>query len=117
MFYFCSMADGAALPDLHTAVARARRLLALLRELTEIGMDLARGLSREPHGEVVTRYLRIAKAVRQLIALEFRLTQALQDAASGRWAAAEAERQLRAIADEARKAEAIETLEAAIREG
>jgi hypothetical protein len=111
------MTDGAALPDLNSAVVRARRLLALLRELTEIGMELARGLGREPHADVVTRYCRIAKAIRQLIALEARLAQALEDAASGHWAAEDAERTLRALADEARQAEAIETLGQAVREG
>src|SRR5436190_4077399 len=117
MFYFCSMADANALLDLNTATARARRLLALLRELTEIGMELARRLGREAHGDVVARYVRIAKAVRQLIALEFRLTQALEDAASGRWAAEDATRELAALTDEANRAEAFETLEAAVREG
>jgi hypothetical protein len=111
------MASGIVLPDLDAAAARARRLLALLRELTEIGMELARGLRNETQAaDAVDRFCRIAKAVRQLIALEARLAQALQDAASGRWADDEAERTLRALADEAGKDAAFEAIETAVRE-
>jgi hypothetical protein len=111
------MPDGSALPDLQSAVARTRRLLALLRELTETGMALARGLQHETQiADAVDRFCRIAKAVRQLIALEARLAQALDDVASGRWAAEEAERTLRALADEAGKDAAFEAIEAAVRE-
>jgi hypothetical protein len=115
------MPDGSALPDLPSAVARTQRLLALLRELTETGMELARDLRRElmsgaVGADIDVRFCRIAKAVRQLIALEARLAEALDDVDSGRWAAQEAERQLRTLADQAREDDAFEAIEEALRE-
>src|SRR4051812_21121335 len=97
------MAENATLvPDLAAAVTRTRRLMALLHELTDTGMELARALRRElmaggSASDLELRFCRIAKAVRQLIALEARLDQALNDVASGRWAAEEAQRELRAL--------------------
>ena len=59
---------------------RHERHMATLAELTEIGMDLARELRREvmeagaePPADVALRFARIAKAVRQCVALEARL--------------------------------------------
>src|SRR5436189_6416995 len=108
-------------PDLESAVTRARRLLAILRELTETGMDLVRALRRElmegaAPVDLEIRYCRLAKAIRQLVALEARLAQGLDDAGSGRWADEEAARELSAVAAQARKDTAIETIELAVRE-
>jgi hypothetical protein len=114
------MADSATpIPDLAAAVARTRRLMALLHELTETGMELARGLRREvmstgASAGVEIRFCRIAKAVRQLIALEAKLDQALGDVASGRWAAEDAERELAALTTS--EDAAIEAIETAVRE-
>lgn len=77
---------------------RAARLLGVLAELTEIGMDLARELRREAveaGGEagpdVALRFSRVARAVRQSVALEARLAEEL--AAAAQAAKAEAQRQ------------------------
>jgi regulator of protease activity HflC (stomatin/prohibitin superfamily) len=115
------MPNPVAPSNLESAVARARRLLALLRELSEAGMNLVRGLSRELKDgasavDIEIRYCRLAKAIRQLVALEARLGQALDDVAAGRWEAEEAERSLRALTAQARKDAAFETLEQAVRE-
>jgi hypothetical protein len=121
MFYFCSMADAAAHSDLDAAVARIRRLMALLSELTDTGMELARGLKRELMAggsavEIEVRFCRIARAIRRLVALEARLARALDDVASGRWAGDEASRELDALAAQAHEDEAVEALETAVRE-
>jgi hypothetical protein len=115
------MADGSVHPDLESAAARVRRIIALLRELTEMAMELARALRSEldsagASSDLVNRFCSIAQAVRRLVALEARLAQALEDAASGRWAAEEAERELRALSEAARKDAAIEVVERAVRE-
>jgi hypothetical protein len=121
MFSFCSMVAAPALADLETAKARVGRLCALLAELSGMGMDLVRAL----HGDLmnggraadaVAQFCRLAKAIRQLVALEFRLTQALADVESGRWAAEEAERGLRALAAQARRDAAVEAVGRAVRE-
>ena len=115
------MSSDSASPALESAVARTTRLLALLCELRKMAMDLVRVL----HGQVMDgsapadfdkRFCRLAKAVRQLVALEMRLSQALSDVTSGRWADDEAERELRALAAQARKDAAFDAVEQAIRE-
>jgi hypothetical protein len=121
MFYFCSMPAGPAHSDLQTAVARAQRLLALLGDLSEMGMDLVRDLHRRAMAgagpaDAASQYCRLAKAIRQLVALEMRLAQALEDAESGRWAAEEAERELRALTAKAREDAALEAVEEALRD-
>jgi hypothetical protein len=115
------MLSDSTAPTLESAVARTRRLLALLSELRELGMDLVRVLHRQvmdgsAPADADIRYCRIAKAIRQLVALEMRLAQALDDVASGRWAAEEAERELRALTAQARKDAAFDVLQDAIRE-
>ena len=114
------MSDSAS-PDVESAVARTRRLLKLLCELREMGMDLVRVLHRQAMdgGEILEatrRYCQLAKAIRQLIALEARLSQAITDVRTGRWADDEAGRELRALTAQARKDAAFETVEQAIRE-
>ena len=114
------MSDSAS-PDVESAVARTRRLLKLLCELREMGMDLVRVLHRQAMdgGEILEatrRYCQLAKAIRQLIALEARLSQAITDVRTGRWAEDEAGRELRALTAQARKDAAFETVEQAIRE-
>ena len=115
------MSSDSASPDLESAVARTTRLLALLCELREMGMDLVRVLHRQAMDgagllEAAQRYCQLAKAIRQLIALEARLAQALSDVHSGRWAEDEAQRELHALAVQTRKDAAFETVEQAIRE-
>jgi hypothetical protein len=75
MFMFCSVTDDAANP----AEARAQHRFEVLRELVEIGMELARDVRRqalepaEPDAPAVDhglRFARIARAVRQTLALE-----------------------------------------------
>ena len=57
----------------------ARERLAMLRELAQIGMRLARGVEREAEapeacaGDLVLKFARIARAVRQTLALEARI--------------------------------------------
>jgi hypothetical protein len=90
-------------------------------ELTGMGMDVVRTLTRQVRegrrpADYDLCFCRLAKAIRQLVALEMRLARALDDVAAGRWAAEEAERELRALADEARQDTAVEALEQAIRE-
>jgi hypothetical protein len=115
------MSSDSASHDLESAVARTRRLLKLLCELREMGMDLVRVLHRQAMDggdllEAAQRYCQLAKAIRQLIALEARLAQALSDVHNGRWADEEAERELRALTAQTRKDAAFETVEHAIRE-
>jgi len=61
------------------ADARAQQRLALLRELSEIGMRLARGVEGRAEapdaGDVGLVFSRIARAVRQTLALEARLEE------------------------------------------
>lgn len=81
-------------PALAAAHARAQQRLAMLHELAEIGMRLARRLdaqAEEPDaGDVGLVFSRIARAVRQTLALEARLEAEL--AGLTRQAAAERER-------------------------
>jgi hypothetical protein len=121
MFYFCSMSPNSAPPTLESAVARTRRLLTLLCELRQMGMDLVRALHRQTMdgagpADADLRFCRLAKAIRRLVALEARLARALDDVASGRWAAEEAERELGSLTAQARKDAAFDVLEGAIRE-
>jgi hypothetical protein len=94
-----------------SAAARMRRILAMLRELTELGMALARGLPELGVLTAADRFPRIARAIRQLIALEVRLARALDEADRGTWAPDEAARRLSTLADEVHDNEAIEALE------
>jgi hypothetical protein len=62
--------------------ARAQQRLEMLRELAEIGMTLARGVERQAQapeaGDLGLVFARIARAVRQTLALEARLEGELQ---------------------------------------
>jgi len=67
------------------AEARSQQRLAMLHELAEIGMRLARGVERRAEaaedgqgGDVGLVFSRIARAVRQTLALEARLEEELQ---------------------------------------
>jgi hypothetical protein len=100
-----------ALIEQDCAAARMRRILAILRELTELGMALARRLPELDLLTAADRFPRIARAVRQLIALEARLAQALTEVARGTWAPDEAAHTLNTLADEIQDHEAIETIE------
>lgn len=66
--------------------ARAAQRLAMLAELAEIGMDLARALGHQGaaeacdetrRGDLALGFTRVARAVRQTLALEARLAEAL----------------------------------------
>jgi hypothetical protein len=108
MFSFCSMTDLPAIaappsdPDRDAPGACAcgaaghlgRERLAMLHELAQIGMRLARGVEREAEapdvsaGDLVLKFARVARAVRQTLALETRIegelaTRAREDAAAG----------------------------------
>jgi hypothetical protein len=100
-----------AAADLESATARMRRILAMLRELAELGLALARGLPELGLLKAADRFPRIARAIRQLIALEVRLAQALAEADRGTWTPDEAARALNTLADEVQDSEAIETIE------
>src|SRR5205085_3996351 len=95
------MLAASASSDMDSATARVRRILHILQELTELGMDLARGLRGAGTLEAVDKFVRIARAIRQLIALEARLAQALDAVDRGAWAPDEAARNLNALADQA----------------
>jgi len=75
MFMICSVIDDAA----SSAEARAQHRFEVLRELVEIGMELARDVRRQalepaepqsPPIDYSLRFGRIARAVRQTLALE-----------------------------------------------
>lgn len=77
MFTICSVTDDAA----SSAEARAQHRFEVLRELTDIGMELARDVRRqalgpaEPEAQPIDyslRFGRIARAVRQTLALQER---------------------------------------------
>jgi len=111
MFYFCSMRSPTAAIEQECAAARIRRILAILRELTELGMALARRLPELGVLTAADRFPRIARAIRQLIALEMRLAQALDEVDHGTWAPDEAALTLNTLADQVQDSEVIETLE------
>ncbi|MGA2952083.1 MAG: hypothetical protein ABSD80_07610 [Caulobacteraceae bacterium] len=80
----------AAAPD--AAVARAEERLAFLRELTEIGMELARGLREQAAAGPVDpkagrspaeTFDRLSRAIRLTIALEAKTDEALADLKAG----------------------------------
>jgi hypothetical protein len=113
------MTSGDSPPTLESALAEIRRLQAILRELTKMGMELVRELHRQLMDgaapvDADVRYCRLANAIRRLAALEMRLAQALVDVSSGRWAEEEAERELRALAAQARKDAAVDELKQAV---
>ena len=79
--------------EIDAAAARKERLLQVLQELTEIGMEIARALKAEALARVDAKpaaapafakadlglvFSRIAKAVRQTVALEMRIAEGLQ---------------------------------------
>lgn len=96
---------------------RAERLLAALAELTEIGLDLARDLRAEVQAaaeasppapaasqDAALRFSRIARAVRQSVALEARLAAELAEARPATPTQAELKRQAEADRATRRKA-------------
>ena len=79
--------------EIDATAARKERLLQVLQELTEIGMEIARALKAEALARVDAKpaaapafakadlglvFSRIAKAVRQTVALEMRIAEGLQ---------------------------------------
>ena len=79
--------------EIDPALARKERCLQVLQELTEIGMEIARALKAEALARVEAEpavaprfakadlglvFSRIAKAVRQTVALEMRIAEGLQ---------------------------------------
>jgi hypothetical protein len=123
-------ADAPSFPAVGPAEARAERRFAVLAELTDIGMGMARGLGRRAavadaaaeaasaddaggdagsknaktagSGEIAMAFTRVARAVRLTVALEARLDVSAEDRA--RDAAREAARE-RAEAEAAEEAE------------
>ncbi|MDB5464527.1 MAG: hypothetical protein JWP23_2916 [Phenylobacterium sp.] len=100
------------------AEARAERHLRMLQELAEIGMDLARSVQRQAHGQAATDhgaadlglvFSRIARAVRQTVALEAKLAEDRQKTqaerapltVADRWRSARRKRQVKEIVAEA----------------
>jgi hypothetical protein len=96
------------------AAARTERHLRTLAELAEIGMDLAREVRRQaldetadapPAGELALTFSRIARAVRQTVALEAKLAEPPQPGqaerpplgVSDRWRSARRKRQVKQI--------------------
>ena len=81
MFFFCSMSETptAAAPSRDPSQDPAALRLAMLHELAEIGMRLARGVERRAEapdaapGDLGLVFSRLARAVRQTLALEARL--------------------------------------------
>jgi len=117
------------------AQARAARQLAMLQELAEIGMQIARAVrdealalaapadedapprSRFGNGDLGLVYSRVARAVRQTVALETRVAGEIETArverarrrdAALRWAADERQHEIRDYVAEAIEAEAVE---------
>ncbi len=104
------------------AAARTERHLRLLAELAEIGMDLAREVRRQaldqdgeapPAADLALTFSRIARAVRQTVALEAKLAEEAQAgrserpalSVSDRWRSARRKRQVREIVGEIIEAE------------
>jgi hypothetical protein len=92
------------------AVARAERHLALLAELADIGMDLAREVRRQAldasedapsAADLALTFSRVARAVRQTVALEARLAEARAEppvrSVADRWRAIRRRRQVEEI--------------------
>ena len=116
------------------AQARAERQLAMLQELAEIGMQIARAVRDEaaaraeavdeaarpsPFGnaDLGLVYSRVARAVRQTLALETRVAEDIEKArveherarvTALRWASEERQREIRDYVAEAIEAEAVE---------
>ena len=104
------------------AAARTERHLALLAELAEIGMDLAREVRRQaldasddapPAADLALTFSRIARAVRQTVALEARLAEPRQPrhaeralSVSDRWRSARRKLQVGEIVGEIIESEA-----------
>jgi hypothetical protein len=114
-------------PDV--ATARTERHLRLLAELAEIGMDLAREVRRQaldqtdaapPAAELALTFSRIARAVRQTVALESKLAEetpsglAVRPAldVSDRWRSARRKRQVKVIVGRILEAESNSDFEA-----
>jgi len=128
--------EGRAEAPVCAAQARAARQLAMLQELAEIGMQIARAVrdealapepaddvgaprpsSRFGNGDLGLVYSRIARAVRQSLALETRVAEDIEKAkvereqrrvAALRWAADERQHEIRDYVAEAIEAEAVE---------
>jgi hypothetical protein len=92
------------------AVARTERHLRMLAELGEIGMDLAREVRRQaldrtgeapPAADLALTFSRIARAVRQTVALEAKLAEGPSERArlsvADRWRSARRKRQVKEI--------------------
>jgi hypothetical protein len=93
MFYVCSVFADRSSPPVDANAERAERHARILRRLAEIGMNLAEAvdLQRQEDGadpaELAMKFARIAKAVRQTLALEARLAdddRVRRDAADAR---------------------------------
>jgi hypothetical protein len=132
------MADGSAIiaPVPDDPEGRTARQLAMLQELAEIGMQIARAVrdealatdapadddapkrpSRFGNGDLGLVYSRIARAVRQTVALETRVAEGGQKAclerdqrhaAAVRWAAHERRAEIRGYVTEAIEAEGVQ---------
>ena len=112
------MADASTAPEApDPAAARTERHLRLLQELAEIGMDLAREVGRRAldqategpsAADLALTFSRIARAVRQTVALEARLAEDRRKdhaeratlGVSDRWRSARRKRQVRQIVGE-----------------
>ncbi|MCU1500504.1 MAG: hypothetical protein JWM47_4457 [Acidimicrobiales bacterium] len=109
MFYFCSMFADDTPVTLEPSQERSERHARILQRLVEIGMNLAEAvdLQRQEDGadpsELAMKFARIAKAVRQTLALEARL--------------ADEDRARRAAAEYRRKAEQARLTRGAKQEG
>ncbi|HEX4742521.1 MAG TPA: hypothetical protein VH353_14440 [Caulobacteraceae bacterium] len=88
------MSDALPAESPDPAIARAEQRLSLLRELAEIGMDLARALHREalaaepaapetPAADPAGAFARLSRAIRLTLALEARTDEALRSLRSG----------------------------------
>jgi hypothetical protein len=106
------------------AEARTERHLRMLQDLAEIGMDLARSVQRQAHEQAAAdldaaalglAFSRIARAVRQTVALEARLAEDRQAKTAARIAsqthtrAAHRRRDVRAVVAQAIEADAADS--------
>ena len=104
------------------AIERAERHMRMLAELAEIGMDLAREVRRQAldqsgaapsAADLALTFSRIARAVRQTVALESKLADETRSGSAGRpaldvsdrWRSARRKRQVRTIVGEIIEAE------------
>ena len=111
------------------AAARTERHMHMLAELAEIGMDLAREVRRQaldqsaeapPAAELALTFSRIARAVRQTVALEAKLAEPAQPghaeraplSVSDRWRSARRKRQVGEIVGEIIESEAASEFDA-----